>query len=106
MSTTDSRIGEPYAEMRSLLEECRRERQELIAEVGPIAAPHLDPVAYVRRQVAEATVVQIDAALERILDGTYGLCRHCAKPIPAARLDILPYSDACVQCQDSVATGR
>lgn len=37
-------------------------------------------------------------ALERIDDGTYGICETCGKAIPVERLDVLPYSTLCVEC--------
>lgn len=42
---------------------------------------------------------QIDKALERLDDGTYGLCQECHEPINPERLEILPYALLCVSCQ-------
>ncbi|MFI6942750.1 TraR/DksA C4-type zinc finger protein [Streptomyces sp. NPDC050418] len=42
---------------------------------------------------------EIDEAFARIGNGTYGTCLDCARPIPAERLEILPYSRLCVACQ-------
>src|ERR1700756_1857674 len=42
---------------------------------------------------------QIERALARMKQGTYGLCELCQGKIPVARLNILPYSTTCVQCQ-------
>ncbi|MFD3437199.1 TraR/DksA C4-type zinc finger protein [Streptomyces sp. NPDC058685] len=47
----------------------------------------------------ERALQEIDAALARVDDGTYGICRYCAEPIPAERLEILPYTPFCVPCQ-------
>ena len=41
---------------------------------------------------ARHTVSQIDAALERIDDGTYGLCVTSGAPIPKARLRAIPWA--------------
>lgn len=41
---------------------------------------------------------QIDAALERIRNGKYGICLGCNKEIPQARLEALPYAFLCVNC--------
>ena len=41
----------------------------------------------------------IDAALDRIEDGTYGTCVSCGKEIPAARLEFRPSSVYCVDCK-------
>jgi RNA polymerase-binding transcription factor DksA len=42
---------------------------------------------------------EIEAALKRIDDGTYGTCVSCGAPIPFERLEILPAADRCVACQ-------
>src|SRR3954468_13403162 len=42
---------------------------------------------------------QIERALLRLKQGTYGLCEACATKIPVARLNVLPYSTLCIQCQ-------
>ncbi|MGA7097475.1 MAG: TraR/DksA C4-type zinc finger protein [Acidimicrobiia bacterium] len=39
---------------------------------------------------------KVQRALERIEDGSYGTCEVCGKPIPMARLDVLPYTSFCV----------
>ncbi|MBX3609510.1 MAG: TraR/DksA family transcriptional regulator [Hydrogenophaga sp.] len=41
----------------------------------------------------------IDAALQRIADGSYGLCLQCGASIPAARLHAQPTAERCVDCQ-------
>jgi DnaK suppressor protein len=43
-------------------------------------------------------IEEIDAALERIALGTYGICERCAQPIPLARLRALPTARVHVQC--------
>jgi DnaK suppressor protein len=44
-------------------------------------------------------VHEIDRALEKIEDGTYGLCERCGQPIPEERLDAVPYATLCVSCK-------
>ncbi len=49
---------------------------------------------------AESRELQrIDIALERIKEGTYGVCEHCGKNIPLARLQAVPYATLCINCQ-------
>jgi DnaK suppressor protein len=40
-----------------------------------------------------------ERAIERMKQGTYGLCEHCGNKIPLARLNALPYSTTCIDCQ-------
>lgn len=41
---------------------------------------------------AGAAVEQIDAALKRIEEGTYGICIHSGEPIPEERLEAIPWA--------------
>ena len=45
---------------------------------------------------AEHLLAEIEAALGRIDDGTYGLCVNCGKPIAEERLEALPYATLCI----------
>ncbi len=49
---------------------------------------------------------EIDAALARIGDGTYGTCVACGDPIPVERMEIVPAADRCVVCQADRARAR
>ncbi len=41
----------------------------------------------------------IDQALERIEEGSYGLCHACEKPIGRDRLNAVPHARLCIQCK-------
>jgi DnaK suppressor protein len=42
---------------------------------------------------------QIEAAIHKMREGTYGTCDRCQKPIPIARLQALPFTSLCISCQ-------
>jgi DnaK suppressor protein len=42
---------------------------------------------------------EIDAALGRIAEGTYGECEECGRDIGAARLEVQPTARFCIECQ-------
>jgi DnaK suppressor protein len=42
---------------------------------------------------------QVERALTRLKQGTYGVCEGCQKKIPVARLNALPFSTTCIECQ-------
>lgn len=42
---------------------------------------------------------QVNAALARIAEGTYGTCVNCGKEIAPRRLEALPYATLCIECQ-------
>jgi DnaK suppressor protein len=48
----------------------------------------------------------ITEALDRISSGDYGVCLGCDTPIPAKRLQAVPWARYCVICQDQVGSDR
>jgi DnaK suppressor protein len=44
-------------------------------------------------------LAQVERALKRLKQGTYGRCEICSTRIPVARLNALPYSTLCIKCQ-------
>jgi YteA family regulatory protein len=54
---------------------------------------------YTLEENSEHVLAEIDAALQRIEDGTYGQCTNCGRQIPEERLEALPYATLCIDCQ-------
>ena len=48
------------------------------------------------------TIADVDRALDRIEEGTYGVCRGCGKAISIERLEAIPSAARCAQCQSAV----
>ena len=48
-----------------------------------------------------AKLAQIEAALKRVEDKTYGLCQDCEEPIPEKRLLHNPHFQTCVACAET-----
>jgi RNA polymerase-binding transcription factor DksA len=55
---------------------------------------------------ASLAVEEIDDALKRIDDKTYGYCERCFQPIPKPRLRALPYARLCVACKSGGLSRR
>jgi DnaK suppressor protein len=118
-----------FAEQRELLLEERRSymssAEALKAQADSLALEH-EPgdvqfdeeggeggTANVDREIdlylsaqARATVVEIDRALQKIEDGTYGSCEQCGDAIPDARLQALPYAALCITCKSGGLSSR
>ncbi len=45
---------------------------------------------------------QVEAALEKIELGEYGVCEQCETEIPEARLKIMPFAEFCTQCLSEI----
>jgi RNA polymerase-binding transcription factor len=55
---------------------------------------------------ARASITEIDVALAKIDNGTYGLCEQCGAVIPEARLEALPHAALCVACKNGGLSSR
>jgi DnaK suppressor protein len=95
------------------LDQQRRFRTEQLEDLAVDAAEAMASSDQSRLQVtrvltlaAEAALSEIDAALQRLEDGSYGICEHCVEPIPWQRLDVLPMSRLCTPCQYLAESGR
>ena len=86
-------------------------RGSLDGEVDEIAATtdnHLAETAtatlgreidYTLGDNAEQVLSEIDAALQRIDDRTYGICFNCGNEIPRERLEANPWASLCIDCK-------
>jgi DnaK suppressor protein len=50
-------------------------------------------------EVESRELANMDNAIERMRQGTYGKCERCSASIPLARLQALPYAVLCINCQ-------
>jgi DnaK suppressor protein len=99
------------------------ERRRTVARLGRLRDDHVDfvdasrdsnaddehdpegaTIAFERSQVgalvrqAEAQLVELGRAADRIAAGTYGTCQVCGERIPDARLEARPTASTCVAC--------
>ena len=56
-------------------------------------------------QSDEMTLESIEAAIERIEDGLFGLCEDCSGVISKARLNAIPYTPLCIKCAQKLERG-
>jgi DnaK suppressor protein len=53
-----------------------------------------------RNSLEKSLLRDVEEALARVADGTYGVCQECEEPISAKRLQALPWAKFCVRCQE------
>jgi len=51
-------------------------------------------------EAARREIAEIDDAVKRWEDGTYGVCVDCGRGIPIARLRVRPFATRCVSCAE------
>lgn len=56
-------------------------------------------------EAEEGILGRIEAALERLEDGTYGVCEECGVKIPKKRLNAIPFAAMCVKCASQYEQG-
>ena len=52
-----------------------------------------------------ALLAMVDRALARIREGSFGECIHCGKEINAKRLEAVPWTRHCIECQEKLEQG-
>lgn len=63
-----------------------------------VAFTEMDEVLEQLDDSARAEITAIRAALQRIEDGSYGVCTSCGEDIAPRRLEVLPTASRCVGC--------
>lgn len=105
------RLSEERAAQETLIKSLEAELGELAEDEGPDEIQFDDEssegaaVSVERdrdqalRESAVARIAEVDAALARLDDGTYGRCEHCGRPIAQERLRALPTAILCISCK-------
>jgi DnaK suppressor protein len=104
---------------REIAEKLRLRRDRLAAKLGVVTTVERDPDASVSfgKRVGDGTTEaverlnrvgtargldamlhDVDRALHKLEEGTYGICDRCGRLIPEERLDARPWSVLCVEC--------
>ncbi|CAL9348697.1 TraR/DksA C4-type zinc finger protein [Streptomyces sp. NPDC057838] len=86
-------------EARHRLEHARASRLAQLRALDDGGQAAEDHLLSEQRSAMRRALREIDEAFGRIEQGTYGTCLGCGRPIPAERLEILPYTRHCVACQ-------
>ncbi|MBA2596883.1 MAG: TraR/DksA C4-type zinc finger protein [Chloroflexota bacterium] len=99
-SEIESDVSYMANEMRSI----GREQDDENGSLGNHIADDGSNVAEAERIVIvtedfQQILAQVNSALERMNEGTYGTCQRCGKVIGHARLDAFPYVAHCIDCQ-------
>lgn len=101
------------AKQQELLAKIRQERGHLREGATELAEASLGDLAGRRVLTPEAEIgyevvdhrahilTQIDQALKKLEEGSYGRCEMCEEPIPLARLRALPFAIRCTRCQEA-----
>lgn len=94
--------------LATLRDEHRGSLDDEVEEVAATSDNHLAETAsatlgreidYTLGDNAEQVLSEIEAALGRIDDRTYGICFNCGNEIPRERLEVNPWASLCIDCK-------
>ena len=90
-------------EVQASYETCRELGQDGVPDIGDMSS-----VTYSRDVLFNLSATQkqrindIDAALERIDKGEYGICMECEEEISPRRMEVRPFSRYCIECKTDI----
>jgi DnaK suppressor protein len=103
---------------REILEGKKAELDRVLRKRDDIAieksADQMDEIQYaterdlaIRNVDRDSTLLrQVKASLQRIQDGSFGVCIECEEPISPKRLAAVPWASRCIQCQNTADRER
>ena len=110
-----------YDELKKMLEDRRREllnsvhekirdaradgnKERDVLDQGESSEVDIqEDIEFALIQMKSETLNKVDAALRRLDEGTYGVCRDCGEPISEARLTAIPWTRSCISCKEKQA---
>jgi DnaK suppressor protein len=96
-------LSDELAKARDAEEETTQESTQDIADKA--VSSYTREFLYSLTDAERTVLLQIDGALGRIDEGTYGLCLNCGAPMSEKRLAAVPWTPHCVDCQELAEKG-
>ena len=82
---------------------CRELGQDGVADIGDMSAnAYSRDVLFNLSEAQRRQIRDIDAALERIDKGEYGVCMNCGDEIAPRRMEVRPFSRYCIDCKTDI----
>ncbi len=97
----DETLAKIEEEMGAKIREDPRFSSFSTMDIGDLSQLDLaEDIDYSLLQLYVERLRNIEEALRRLEEGTYGYCEECGKPIGLKRLKVLPFTRYCVKCQE------
>ena len=97
--------------LRQELEQQLRNREEIAVENNPDTLDQVQhaadrELAISRLEFDSCRLKSVRDAIQRIEEGTFGTCLRCDAEISAKRLRAVPWTEYCLECQDTAESDR
>ncbi len=98
---------EIVGEVKQMVESSKEMGQDGIQDIGDEAANiYNKQVLLSLNENERLRLHEVDEALDRIENGTYGICEECGGPISLKRLEVRPVAKYCVPCLTKLEKGK
>ncbi|NJC88044.1 MAG: TraR/DksA family transcriptional regulator [Desulfuromonas sp.] len=95
--------AELFREVSESYATCRELGQDGVPDIGDMSANAYNrDVLFNLSEAQRRQILDIDAALERIAKGEYGVCMNCGESIAPRRMEVRPFSRYCIDCKTDI----
>jgi|SRR5580698_3711165 DnaK suppressor protein len=89
--------------LKHLEQETRSLEIDTTQDAADLCVSSMSKEALFQQSSQRRTILRrIEAALRRVDEGSFGVCVNCGNDIPARRLQALPWTQFCLQCQEEI----
>jgi len=111
LETFKKRLEDRQLELRKTVtnrqQDGRNQGEDIAQDIADRAASSYNKEFLFTQSTNERQMLgMVDSALARIREGTYGECISCGNEINAKRLEAVPWTRYCIECQDKLEKGQ
>ena len=96
----DSKTALLDSAKKTLMEESNFDTDDLPDEIDLASSEYAQSMVFRLRDREKFLLKKIEKALNRIEDGTFGVCERCEEPNAAKRLEARPVTTLCIRCKE------
>lgn len=96
----DSKASLLDSAKRTLMEESNFDTDDLPDEIDLASSEYAQSMVFRLRDREKFLLMKIDRALQRVEDGTFGVCERCEEDISLKRLEARPVTTLCIRCKE------
>ena len=102
MKTREIVMGQMQSHAESALNCSEAEKRGVTTHMADVCSDNSRHEMELRLMTEEGNVLElIENAIQRLVDGTYGICQDCGERISEARLEARPYAVYCIKCKSA-----
>ncbi len=96
----DSKTSLLESAKKTLMEESNFDTDDLPDEIDQASSEYAQSMVFRLRDREKFLLMKIDKALQRIEEGTFGVCERCEEDISPKRLEARPVTTLCIRCKE------